>query len=319
MLSRVAEAIYWAGRYIERAENTARLIRVNSYLLLDTPKGVSPGWKPLISISGLDTEFGNSDEEPSERDVVRFLIGDQKNPGSILNSLKYARENCRTIREIIPRTAWQKLNKLYLFSKESVSSGLTQKGRDDYLDGIISGSQQLNGLLASVMYQDEAWRFLRIGRNIERAEMTTRIVDVCSENLLSEAEETFESMSFGSIQWISVLKSLSAYSIYRRKVQVRVDRSSVLELLFKDSQFPRSLAHCIITVEESVATLANSSTPLKSLRGIEMKIKKQKLESLKQEALHSFIDEIQLSIRRFHYALEKEYFLSAYQQGDGSN
>ena len=313
MLSRVAESIYWAGRYIERAENTARLIRVNSYLMLDTPKGISPGWKPLISISGLDEEFKDYDNEPSERDVIKFLIGDQKNPGSILNSLKYARENFRTIREVIPRTAWQKLNTLYLFSKENVSSGLTKKGLDKYLDGIISGSQQLHGLMASVMYRDEAWHFLRIGRNIERAEMTTRIVDVRSANLLTEIDESFESMSFNNLQWISILKSLSAYSIYRRRVDVRVDRHSVLEFLFHDSLFPRSLAHCITSVEESVGVLANSPHPLKTLRKIEQKLKKQNIDNLKLETLHEFIDELQLGIRRFHNALEKQYFLSSYK------
>jgi len=313
MLSRVAEAIYWAGRYIERAENTARLIRVNSHLMMDTPKGISPGWEPLISIAGLDAEFINSAGKLTEREVVKFLIGDLKNSGSILNSLKYARENCRSVREIIPRTAWQKLNKLYLFAKESVTSGLTQKGRDAYLDGIISGSQQLNGLLASVMYHDEAWHFLRIGRNIERAEMTTRIVDVRSENLLSEIEEEFEAMSFENIQWISVLKSLSAYSIYRRTVEVRVDRSSALEFLFHDPRFPRSLIHCINSAEDSLSILPNNVEPLKSLRGIEAKLKTQKVDDLKREALHAFVDEFQLRIRRFHNILEKQYFLSPHQ------
>jgi uncharacterized alpha-E superfamily protein len=314
MLSRVAEAIYWAGRYIERAENTARLIRVNSHLVMDTPKGISPGWQPLISITGLGPEFNDYHIEPTERNVVKYLIGDINNAGSIINSLMYARENCRTIREIIPRTAWQKLNKLYLFAKESIPSGLTQKGRDNYLDGIISGSQQLNGLLGSVMYQDEAWYFLRIGRNIERAEMTTRILDVRSSDLLTDAEELFESRSLESVQWISILKSLSAYSIYRRRVQVRVNRTPVLEFLFYDTQFPRSIAHCLASVEESVGHLANNPMPLKSLKAIEHRLHQKKIENLKQQELHQFIDELQLKIRRFHDALESQYFLSHQQE-----
>lgn len=309
MLSRVAEAIYWAGRYIERAENTARMIRVNSYLMMDTPKGISPGWEPLISIAGLDFEFNKNYDQVTERNVVKFLIGDQHNLGSILNSIKAARDNCRTIREIIPRTAWQKLNTLFLFAKEGVSSGLTQKGRDDYLDGIISGSQQLIGLLGSEMYRDEAWHFIRIGRNIERAEMTTRIADICSADLLSDVDESFEAMSFKNIQLISVLKSLSAYSIYRRKVHVRVDRASVLELLFKDENFPRSLICCIHTVENSVSALSNNKVPLAALRTIEDALNKQDVESFKKAQLHDFIDELQISIRHFHGELEKQYFL----------
>ena len=309
MLSRVAEAIYWFGRYLERAENTARLIRVNSHLMLDTPKGISLGWEPLITITGLGEKFDDYYHEPTERNVVKFLIGDVNNPSSILNSLIMARENCRTVRDIIPRTAWQNINKLYLFAKESVPTGLTKKGRDDYLDGIIAGSQQLNGLLGSVMYQDEAWLFLRIGRNIERAEMTTRILDVRSSDLLTDEEEMFESRSLQGVQWISVLKSLSAYSIYRRTVQVRVSRTLVLDFLFHNTQFPRAIAHCLNPVEESLGRLPNNEFPLKSLRVLAQRLNSRKVERLEQEALHKFIDEIQFSIRRFHLAIEKQYFL----------
>ncbi len=309
MLSRVAEAIYWFGRYLERAENTARLIRVNSHLMLDTPKGISLGWEPLISITGLGKNFDDFYTEATERNVVKFLIGDLNNPSSILNSLAMARENCRTVRDIIPRTAWQNLNKLYLFAKESVSSGLTKKGRDEYLDGIIASSQQLNGLLYSVMYQDEAWLFLRIGRNIERAEMTTRILDVRSSDLLTDEEELFESRSLEGVQWISVLKSLSAYSIYRRTVQVRVSRTPVLNFLFHDTHFPRAITHCLNSVEESLGNLPRNNIPLKSLRLLVQKINARKMDHLEQEALHKFIDEIQSSIRRFHLAIEKQYFL----------
>jgi len=317
MLSRVAEAIYWAGRYIERAENTARLIRVNSHLMMDTPKGISPGWEPLISITGLGPEFEDNKNAPTERSVVKFLIGDIKNPNAIINSLGMARENCRTVREIIPRTAWQRLNKLYLFAKENVSSGLTQKGRDQYLDGIISGSQQLNGLFASVMYQDEAWHFLRIGRDIERAEMTTRILDVRTSDLLTDAEEQFEFRNLKSVQWISILKSLSAYSIYRRTVHVRVNRSHALEFLFHDARFPRSIAHCFTSVEESIGMLANSDLPLKALRVVVRKLDKQNMEDLRQQELHDFIDELQIGIRQFHNVLEKQYFLSPFQKVSG--
>jgi len=309
MLSRVAETIYWAGRFIERAENTARLVRVNSHLVLDTPKGISPGWEPLIWITGLEQQFFETYKDTTERNVVKFLISDLHNPSSILSSLINARENCRTVREILPRTAWEKLNELYLFAKEEAQSGLTKKGRDEYLDGIITGSQQLNGLLATIMYRDEGWHFLRIGRSLERADMTTRILDVRSTDLLPDADELFESRSLESVQWIGILKSLSAYSIYRRKVQVRVSRTPVLKFLFHDTLFPRALAHCISSVEESVGTLAHNAVPLKSLRKLELKLRRKNLEKLNQDELHAFIDELQLAILRFHSVLEKQYFL----------
>jgi uncharacterized alpha-E superfamily protein len=309
MLSRVAEAIYWAGRYIERAENTARLVRVNSHLVLDTPTGISPGWAPLISITGLGPQFDSCCQDATERNVVRFLIGDLNNPSSILSSLKAARENCRTIREVLPRSGWEALNELYIFAKDNIQSGLTKKGRDDYLDGIISGSQQLIGLLGSIMYRDEAFYFLRIGRNLERADMTTRILDVRSTDLLPDADDLFESRSLESVQWISILKSLSAYSIYRRKIAVRVSREPVLEFLLHDTEFPRAFAHCILAVEESVGPLPNSGLALKSLRKLEGRLSRQKVGNLRNEELHAFLDKLQLGIIRFHSALEKQYFL----------
>jgi uncharacterized alpha-E superfamily protein len=280
---------------------------------MDTPKGVSPGWAPLICITGLTEEFDSCCKEATERSVVKFLIGDLNNPSSILSCLKSARENFRTIREIIPRHAWESLNELFLFSKEGIQSGLTKKGRDDYLDSIISGSQQLNGLLASIMYRDDAWHFLRIGRNLERADMTTRILDVRSVDLLPDADDLFESRSLESVQWISILKSLSAYSIYRRKVQVRVSRGPVLEFLLHDNLFPRAVAQCITSVEESVGTLPHNATPLKSLRTVETKLMRKKMEKLTQDDLHSFLDELQLGILRFHNVLEKHYFLPHFQ------
>lgn len=313
MLSRVAEAIYWAGRYIERAENTARLIRVNSHLMMDTPKGVSLGWDTLITIAGLEDQFREKGHEATERNVVKYLIGTTDNPSSIINSLSYARENCRTIREIIPRSAWQRLNTLHIYAKENINNGLTQKGRDQYLEDIIAGSQQLNGLLSTVMYQDEAWHFLRIGRNIERAEMTTRIVDVQSADLISEDQVINELNSLESVQWISILESLSAYSIYRRIIQVRVSRTPVLNFLFHDPLFPRSVVHCLGSVESSINTLKHNNGALQSLQSLKDSLTKQKMENLKQQELHEFIDEIQLCIWDFHKSLEKQYFLPALQ------
>lgn len=313
MLSRVAESIYWIARYIERAENTARLIRVNSHLVLDAPKGVSPGWEPLIHITGLAEDFEKLGYQKTERNIVSFMIANQQNPSSIISSLGFARENCRTVREILPREAWEKLNEHYFFVKENLQAGLTRRGRTDYIDGIITGSQMFNGLLSSIMYRDEAWEFLRIGRNLERAEMTTRIIDVQSTDLLTDDEELYESRSLESAQLISILRSLSAYSTYRRISQVRVSRTPVLELLFHSTKFPRALAHCILAVEESVGTLANHALPLKALKSLHRKLTRQKLDELNQDALHEFIDELQLGIMHFHSALQSQYFLPTEQ------
>jgi uncharacterized alpha-E superfamily protein len=151
MLSRVAENIYWMARYVERAENTARLVRVNANLLLDLPRGIAPGWEPLVSIMGMDREFRQRYTRVSERNVVKFLLGDSSNHCSILSSLRAARENCRTVRDIIPRSGWEQLNELYLVAKENLHAGLTKSGRHGYLARIIAGSQTCSDPPCSAM------------------------------------------------------------------------------------------------------------------------------------------------------------------------
>jgi uncharacterized alpha-E superfamily protein len=123
MLSRVAENIYWMARYVERAENTARIVSVNANLLLDLPKGIAPGWRPLVDITGANALFEEHYKDYGERQVVRFLIADERNSGSILAALVAARENCRTIRDFVPREAWELLNEIYLFAREDLPRG----------------------------------------------------------------------------------------------------------------------------------------------------------------------------------------------------
>lgn len=307
MLSRVAENIYWLARYVERAENTARLVRVNSHLVLDTPRGITPGWEPLVDITGLHGEFYSVDREPNERNIVRFLIGDANNPGSILSSLAAARENCRTVREVLPRQSWERLNELYLFAKENIQSGLTKGGRDDFLDGIIRGSQGITGLLGSVMYRDEAWHFARLGRNLERADMTTRIIDVRSTDLFPD--DLLESRSLDTLQWISVLRSLNGYQAYRRQVAIRVSRADVLTFLFHDASFPRSFMHCLDAVDESVSGLGQpGGAATRGIHRFKRKLLKIKVGEMNQASLHEFIDELQIDIGRLHAHLAKTFF-----------
>ena len=151
MLSRVAENIYWMARYIERAEDTARLINVNANLLLDLPRKTTFGWEPLIYITGCEEQFFENNKEPNERNVIRFLIGDKESPCSILSSLSYARENLRTTRDVVARDAWEQINDLYLYVKDHVDRGISRRGRYDFLKNVIGGSQKITGLLAGTM------------------------------------------------------------------------------------------------------------------------------------------------------------------------
>jgi uncharacterized alpha-E superfamily protein len=186
MLSRVAETIYWIGRYQERAENTARLITVNTNLMLDLPPKVAPGWDALIHLLGCYEFYLERHPEFTERRVANFLISDESNPSSIISTLSALRENARTIREILPREAWESINSYYQTALESKQSSFSRPGRQSYLQHIITGSQLMTGLLAGSMNHDTAYYFLNLGRKLKRADMTTRIIDVCSENPLPE-------------------------------------------------------------------------------------------------------------------------------------
>lgn len=307
MLSRVAENLYWMARYVERAENTARAVSVNANLLLDLPRGIAPGWKPLIDITGLNEVFEDRYQDYGERQVVKFLLADEDNHSSVLSSLQNARETCRTVRDILPRQAWELLNQLHMYSEANLASGLTKRGRHPYVKDVINRCQTLAGMLGSVMTRDDGYQFLRIGRNLERADMTTRIIDVRTADLLPEDVAALR--PFDTIQWVSVLHSLSAYQMYRRTMQAQVSRSEVLKFLFKDSLFPRAVNHCLDAVEESLGTLHNNTTSLKSVRTVARKVQRTRVDKQSQAALHAYVDDLQLGFTRIHEAVAKAYFL----------
>jgi uncharacterized alpha-E superfamily protein len=306
MLSRVANSIYWLGRYVERAENTARLINVNSHLLMDLPKKVRLGWAPIIDIFGTNHQFYDHYNEADERSVLRFLVSNLNNPSSILSSLAHARENARTIRDIIPREVGEKINENFIYARENVNAALTQRGRFDYLRNIITGSQTLTGMLAGTMTHDEGYSFLRMGRNLERADMTTRIIDVRSATLLPTDGE--ELTPFENIQWVSVLKSMTAYQMYRRAMRLQVRRPDVLRFLLQNRKFPRSFYHAVCEVEDCINSLPRSDNSLKTLKQLQKKIIKAKPEVLRQEQLHVFIDELQLGLAGVHNEISENYF-----------
>jgi len=306
MLSRVAENIYWMGRYLERAEDAARLVSVNTNLLLDLPRGIAPGWEPLIIISGADQAFREQHTECTERRALRFLIGDEKNPSSILSSLRAARENCRTIRDIVPRESWEDINDVYFYARENLQLGLTKGGRHKYLRQIVRGCQTIVGSLAGTMNHDQGFAFLRLGRFAERADMTTSIVDVRTADLLPE--DAPELRPFDNIQWMSVLKSLTGYQMYRRSMQVRVRRSAVLRFLFQNGEFPRSIMHSLIQAETIAGGLGHNESVLRILGRLKRLVQGTEVAALTQQELHQFVDVIQLGLIELHDELERSYF-----------
>src|SRR6187399_499618 len=317
MLARVVENVYWLSRYLERAENTARIIGVNTNLLLDLPGGIAPGWLPLVDISGnraeFDAQFKDKASKGEERDVVNFLIADPRNPGSICSSLTAARENARTLREILPTEAWELLNEFFAEFTRDLPTGINKRTRFDFLKRIVVTLQTIAGILDGTMNRNDAHTFSTLGRNLERADMTSRIVDVRSAQLLPA--ETPELRPFETVQWMSVLKSLSGYQMYRLKMRTRVKRTDVLQFLLRDDQFPRSCLYCLTQLESSLAPLPRSEGALEVLDGAAKFIQRAPLATLDQPGLHGLIDDIQLRISDVHSRLAEIYFPSGEVSG----
>jgi uncharacterized alpha-E superfamily protein len=312
MLARTVESVYWLSRYLERAENTARIIGVNTNLLLDLPGGIAPGWLPLVDISGsraeFDRQYGGKAARGEERDVVHFLVADRANPGSICSSLHYARENARTLREILPTETWELLNEFIGDCTHNVEGAINKRTRFEFLKRIVITLQTIAGMLDGTMNRNDAYTFFALGRNLERSDMTSRIVDVRSAQLLPA--ETPELRPFESVQWMSVLKSLSGYQMYRLRMRTRVRRTDVLQFLLRDDQFPRSCQFCLMQMEHSLGGLPRSEGVLEVLAEAARFIEGAPLATLDQPGLHELIDRFQLHINNLHNMIAGIYFPS---------
>lgn len=312
MLSRVAETLYWVSRYIERAENIARLVNVNNMLLMDLPKGVNAGWEPLIDIIGARQAFEKTHLDYSEQKVLRYLLVGSDNHSSILNSITFARENARTIRDVIPRDVWEEINLLYYFTKDNQHEGLSKRGRFNYLKEIIESAHLIFGSFDATINHDQGYTFIRFGSIIERADMTSRILDIRSETLIT----TEEAKPFENIQWISLLRSLSAYQMYRKQMGVRVQRSDVIEFIMHSEVFPRSILFCLYELKDLIESLLHSKEIIKVIDEAIKELKFKDVRALKNGYLHKYIDQIQISLAGIHHELAESYFIKPAETED---
>jgi len=306
LLSSVAEHVYWMARYVERAENTARIILVNNNLLLDMPRSIELGWEPLVAITGNAELFREHYDEASERNVIRFLVSDVRNSNCIINSLAQARENLRTTRAILPRAVWETLNDLHAYASDNKAGGMSRRGRYAFMRRIIDYSQLLAGKLSSTMSHDQTYDFLRMGRNMERADMTTRVIDVRGSNLLPSITE--ELRPFDDIQWKSVLDSLAGYQMYRRHVHVRVRGREVLRFLLQDTRFPRAVRYCLAEVESCLRCLDSSESPLRALGMAQRVLSRVGVDDIVGDGLTDFLNEFQLVHSELNSQITASYF-----------
>ncbi len=300
LLARVAENLYWAGRYLERAEDTARIVLQHTNIMIDMPDSVALTWDPLLSILG-DPDIGHG--VIGESAIINYLACDLKNAGSIVASIVAARENLRTTREVLPRAAWQAINDLFLYVGDHYSDAVPRASRARYLSLVVSESQRIVGILSGTMSRDAAYSMMRLGRNIERADMTTRVLDVRAGSLMRGIGGAFD-----DIQWVGVLQSLSALQMYRRATRAPMDGDSVVRFCLQARPFPRSVAHCLGEVTHCLNALPDRPVLQDACESATSELAALVLRDLNGGELHRLMDGLQHSIGDIHVAVADCYF-----------
>ena len=311
MLSRVANAIYWMSRYIERAENVARFISVNLNLLLDMPSEKGKHWEPLVMITGDQAKFEADYPEYDQEAVIRFLTFDKAYSNSILTCLEAARENARSIREIISSEMWEHLNNFYLELAEAGSATFAMADPHRFFKIIQMRSHLFTGLLDSTMSHGEAWNFARIGMMIERADKTSRILDVKYFMLLPRAD--LVNTPIDNIQWAAVLRSASAFEMFRKRHH-HITPRSVAQFLIFDDKFPRSIRHCVAKAQVCLHRVTGSppgsahNAAERHLGRLKADLEYTDIDEVIDQGMHEYLDGLQTRLNRVDTAIGTTFF-----------
>ncbi len=309
LLSRVADATYWMARYIERAENVARYIGVNLNLQLDMPLNPHQQWQPLIDTSGDGEDFEKRYGEATQSNVIQFLTYDLDNSNSIYSSLRAARENARSIRETISSEMWAQVNSMYL-EIQNQQGMAAPEWLPELFRSIRLNCHMFQGITDATMTHNEAWHFLRLGRKLERADKTTRILDVKYFMLLPSTRDV--GTPYDDIHWSAVLKSVSGFEMYRKKFG-RISPRNIVDFLVMDREFPRSIHYCIRTADESLHSITGipmgsfgySSERLMGLLRSEMDF--ASVDQILWGGLHEYLDALQLKMNAIDAAIQNDF------------
>lgn len=311
MLSRVAENTYWMARYVERAENVARLIDVNHYLTLESGEAGQRQWEPLISIMADEEPFKERyPSGPTEENVLNFMVCDEKNSNSIVSCLRMARDNTRSIREIVPSEMWLQLNTLYLTVRTAAQRG-PACANEHLFEQVKMGSHLFFGFMNDIMSHNEAHDFAQLGRLIERADKASRVIDVKYFLLLPRVSDVGTPIDL--VQWIALLKSVSAYEMYRKRMS-RVEPSKVVAFLLLDKEFPRSVYWCLERVRTHLRGLTEDMPIGDSAAANELadlllaELESRTADEIIAAGLHEYVDHLQRSLNELHNRIYDLFF-----------
>ena len=322
MLSRVANLIYWIARYLERAENTARIVEVNAQLVLDLQSRQDAddprAWEPLVFVTGSDEKFHELyGEKATERAVIEFMLFDKRNPGSVLSCIGFARENARCIRDQLSSELWETINTFYLRLKDDDFTRYAQLGAADYLAWIKSQTQLFHGVADAMIPRTDGWWFYDLGRHLERADNTTRILDIKYYMILPSVQAVGSALDM--VQWASVLRSCSAFEAFRRARRGDLDLARVVDYLIRDEAFPRSVLYAVAEAEQCLVRIGpGDGQPAVAAAHARVRALREDLEAAEVRAviaagLHEYLDGIQLRLDQIHQAVQAAYISHGYE------
>jgi uncharacterized alpha-E superfamily protein len=301
MLSRTADHLFWMARYMERAENTARMLDVNyqTSLLPQSADAAEKGWKGLLSISELSGDFAARYGEVTARNVMEYMVSDAKNGSSIRNCLMAARENARAVRGTLTTEVWETQNQTWLEFQRMVATGAFEKDPGSAFEWVKFRSHLSRGVTVGTMLQDEAFHFLRIGSFLERADNTARLLDVKFHAVNTEFFGQSQTQGNGSgkdieydfYHWSAILRSVSGFEVYRKAYRNVIRPEKVAELLILRHDMPRSLAACMQEVVANLRMVANeqSSETLRRAGRLYADLQYGRIDEILATGLHAYL------------------------------
>lgn len=317
MLSRVAESVYWIARHIERAENVARCVDVALQVALDTPGGLAAQWRPLVAAAGDEARFaerygdrqGNDTE--ARDSILHFLTFDTESPNSILSCVSKARENARQVRGVLALEAWEHLNRFYHMLTAPGARKRAVEAPYDFYSEVRAASYLFDGILESTLSRGEEWHFLTLGRYLERADQTSRILDVKYFILLPDSVDVGSVVD--DLLWTALLHSVSGHEMFRRR-HGRISPDKVADFLVLDREFPRAVLFCLMRAEESL--LGISGTPMgafrntaeKRLSRLRSSLAYSNMEDIIARGLHEYLDDLQTGLNRVGEGIFESFF-----------
>ena len=313
MLSRTADHLFWMSRYTERAENTARILDVNyqTSLLPQSATSAQAGWEGLLSISELKPTFtAKYGENVIPRDVMDFMVRDEKNSSSIVSCLKNARENARAVRGTLTTEVWETENQTHLEVIRMLKSGDFERDPSQFFEWVKFRSHLSRGVTAGTMLQDEAFHFLRLGTFLERADNTARLVDVkfhaAKKEIASAADEDFD-----FYHWSSILRSVSGFEIYRKVYRDVIKPERVAELLILRPDMPRSLLGCLNEVMNNLAMVTSDTNSETRRRAGKLRSDLQyaKIDEILANGLHAFLTQFLDRVNELGAHLSREFLV----------